>query len=340
MSDGERIFVRGLSSQSYGLGEHRRRQRAAPRVVHGGWKLTGATAGYGDHGAGAETEWLLGPGDEPFRTQTLQVHTVELAPGGSNRGHGHQNEALFYVLEGTGYEIHDGLRYDWSTDDLVIVHVDSVHQHFNASPSERARLLVIKAKATYNFLGLVQQGGGAPERIDLGPREDWSGLWSADARGRKKVVQPADTRWERIPGGQRRILAAKDRTDVRAYGVDLAEVRLDPGARSARYWHMADEVHYVIAGHGETLQWDVEADIDERYYARVARDPLRASFGPGDLVYTPPNTVHQLGNADPAEPLRLLGARNRLFALLGYDATLELAEGERPEPASVAATTR
>src|SRR5216684_4520747 len=64
----------------------------------------------------------IGPGDDPFLTQSLQVHFVELFPGGENRGHGHQNEACFYILEGEGYEIHDGVRYEWQKDDFAIVH--------------------------------------------------------------------------------------------------------------------------------------------------------------------------------------------------------------------------
>ena len=49
----------------------------------------------------------------------------------SNDGHGHQNEAAFYILEGRGYEIHDDKRYDWEKGDLVFVHTDSVHRHYN-----------------------------------------------------------------------------------------------------------------------------------------------------------------------------------------------------------------
>ena len=50
------------------------------------------------------------------------------------------NEAAFYILDGEGYEIHDGIRYDWKAGDVAIVHNNCVHQHFNASrPSRRAR---------------------------------------------------------------------------------------------------------------------------------------------------------------------------------------------------------
>src|SRR3989337_1604741 len=131
-----------------------------PSGVHHGsggvrWARTaGSSSGDSDR---SRTWWMLGPGDEPFRTQTLQVHFVELSPGGSNKGHGHQNEALFYILEGRGYEIHDGKRYDWEQDDLVIVHNDSVHRHYNADPDRRALALVMKPKSAWMYLGLIQQ---------------------------------------------------------------------------------------------------------------------------------------------------------------------------------------
>src|SRR5207245_8946810 len=140
------------------------------------------------------------------------------------------------------------------------------------------------------------------------------------AAARKKVVKAADTRWEEIRGGRRRVLASKERTDVRAFSVDLAEVQLDAGARSARFWHMADEVNYILSGSGETLQWDVEAEIDDKYYARIATEPCRAEFAAGDLVYGPQNTVHQLLHPGP-EPLRMLPAQSRSFRDIGYDTT-------------------
>ncbi len=61
-------------------------------------------------GPGATAEWLVGPGDDPFLTQSIQVHLVDLTPGGCNAGHAHQNEALYYVIDGRGHEIHDGER--------------------------------------------------------------------------------------------------------------------------------------------------------------------------------------------------------------------------------------
>ena len=322
MSEDGRVFLRGFSSETYGLGKYREKQRSAPRVVKQGTVVDDGSVGHsGDSDAKkSRTWWMLGPGDEPFRTQTLQMHFVELKPGGENHGHGHQNEAHFYILEGAGYEIHDGKRYEWKKDDLVIVHTDSKHKHHNLSATERALALVIKAKTTWMLLGLWQQGRSAPFADDgtYGPREEWSKLWTPGWERQKKVVTPADTAWETTRDGRVRVILSPQRTDARTHSLDLYQQEIAVGSRSARHWHMADEAVYVLSGRGQSLQWDVEAEIDDRYYARIPKEPSRWDFGAGDIVYVPTNTVHQLVNTG-SEPLSVLVAQNRLFKLIGYD---------------------
>jgi uncharacterized RmlC-like cupin family protein len=53
-------------------------------------------------------------------TQVLYAHFIVLAPGGKSDKHGHMNEAMFYILDGKGHEIHDGVRYDWEAGDVVV----------------------------------------------------------------------------------------------------------------------------------------------------------------------------------------------------------------------------
>jgi quercetin dioxygenase-like cupin family protein len=320
MGEDGRVFLRGMSSKQYGLSEFRNLQLSQPRVRGDEVVVDNASVAHSGDSEESSTYWRVGPGDEQFVTQSLQIHFVELPPGGSNHGHGHQNEALFYILEGKGYEIHDGQRYDWQQDDLVVVHDDSVHRHFNASDQDRAVALVMKAKATWMMLGLLQQGRSAPFADDgrFGPRQDWSQLWTAGATERKKVVSQADTRWEDTPDGHIRVLSAPERTDVRAFSVDVYEQRVDPGESTTPHLHMADEVLYVLGGQGHSLQWQVEAEIAEKYYARIAIEPTRWELKKGDVLYVPQNTVHQFVNTGD-QPLRLLSAQNRLFKLLGYD---------------------
>ena len=321
-----RVFLRGITSEQYGLSEFRRRQRASPRVRPAGTVVDDAHVAHSGDSDQSRTWWILGPGDDPFLTQSVQAHFVELAPGGSNHGHGHQNEATFYILEGRGYEIHDGRRYDWEKDDLVVVHNDSVHRHFNADPNNKALALVMKAKATWMFLGLIQQGRGGPveDGARFGPPEDWSRLWTSGVGERKKVVKPSDTRWETTQDGRVRVLTSPQRTDVRVFSTDVYQQEIPGGGRSGRHWHMADEMFYVVSGRGYSLHWDVEAEIGERYMARIAKEPSRWEFGAGDLLYVPHNTVHQHVNADAKTGLMLLSAQNRLFKLLGYDAVVYL----------------
>jgi len=52
--------------------------------------------------------------------------------------HRHQGGLGLYVLEGKGYTVVDGVRYDWEKDDLILLPVKPngcEHQHFNADPT-------------------------------------------------------------------------------------------------------------------------------------------------------------------------------------------------------------
>ncbi|MDO8690410.1 MAG: cupin domain-containing protein [Dehalococcoidia bacterium] len=144
----ERIFVREIKKQSYDLREELRRLRSLPRVFKSrdyAW----------DHKDGHRNRDIITPATAPL--QSLYVHMEALPPGGANGSHGHQNEAMFYILDGRGYEIHDGKRYDWEAGDVVIVNNDCVHQHFNSDPHQPARMLVIKTKPLYMFMHLINQ---------------------------------------------------------------------------------------------------------------------------------------------------------------------------------------
>jgi mannose-6-phosphate isomerase-like protein (cupin superfamily) len=331
-----RVFVRGLTSETYGLGEFRRQQLESERVRDDDFVVDDAKVAHSGDSEQSRTWWRIGPGDEDFLTQTIQVHFVELPGKSSNHGHGHQNEAAFYILEGRGYEIHDDQRYDWSKDDLVYVHTDSVHRHFNPY-DEKALALVVKAKCTWMFMGLIQQGRSGPvENEDrFGPREDWAKIWTPGVLDRKKVISPSDTVWEQTPLGRKRVIASAERTDGRIFSIDAFELEIEAGGHSGKYWKMADEVYYVLSGGGYALQWEVEAEIAEKYYARIAKEPTRHEFRKGDTVYVPQNTIAQHFAAD-GTPLHLLSVRNRIFRYLGYDNVHYLEDA--PEYAAKAAS--
>jgi mannose-6-phosphate isomerase-like protein (cupin superfamily) len=176
-NNSDRVFVRGIQGE-YNLTEELERLRARPRVVRGrDLEYFNGPHVYGKH--------YLEPKDG--LGQTLHVHLQEYAPGATSQKHGHVNEAVFYILDGIGTEVHDGLRYDWDAGDIVIVHNNCVHQHFNRSTDRPARALVMKSKPMYLFMNMLFQRSIKkqsreihPNAIGFVPREDHQYFPEAD----------------------------------------------------------------------------------------------------------------------------------------------------------------
>lgn len=313
--DKPRRFVKGIESETYSLTEMRRQRLATlPRVI---------TKDYRDYldGGGAREKNIISPANEPFVTHSLQAHFVTLGPGARDKGHGHQNEAFFYILEGRGFDMHDGTRYDWEAGDAVAVHNDSVHWHNNADPDRGVVALVMKAKPLWIFLGLHQQGplGTAPAEDDhrWGPPVDFPVIRAEEDLKLKKVIKPSDTPWRVTPHGKIRLLADAS-VPLRVKAIDVHLQKIPGGSRSGRQWQMQDEIFYVLEGRGYDLQWEVDVEITDRYHARIAKEPSRWEWKAGDMVYIPHNTIHQHFNADPAKPVRLISGSNRIYRMIGY----------------------
>ena len=155
----DRIFVRSIQGE-YNLGWELERLRSMPRVRKASEiKFVDGPQAYSRH--------YVEPKDGI--SQLFHIHLEEYGPGGKSQKHGHVNEAAFYILDGEGYEIHDGIRYDWKAGDIAIVHNNCVHQHFNASKDKPARALVIKTKPMYLFLNMLFQKTVKERPVDVTP---------------------------------------------------------------------------------------------------------------------------------------------------------------------------
>ncbi len=136
---------------------------------------------------------------------------------------------------------------------------------------------------------------------------------------KRKVVKHGATKWEDTRDGRVQVITSGTQTDVRFASVDLVELEIPPGGKTAKHWHMADEVLYVTSGQGRSTHWDVLAEIADRYYARIPETPSTWEFAAGDALYVPQNTVHVHENTGTV-PLRMLSGQDRLFKAIGYDA--------------------
>jgi quercetin dioxygenase-like cupin family protein len=165
----DRVFVRAITGH-YNLTDELKRLRSLPRVRKASEiKFIGGPQAFSRH--------YVEPKDGI--SQLFHLHVEEYAPGGKSQKHGHVNEAAFYILDGIGYEIHDGVRYEWKAGDVAIVHNNCVHQHFNASDTKPARALVLKTKPMFLFMNmlfqqLVEPSPKEPSATGAGfvPRED------------------------------------------------------------------------------------------------------------------------------------------------------------------------
>jgi hypothetical protein len=87
---------------------------------------------------------------------------------------------------------------------------------------------------------------------------------------------------------------------------------------------MADEAVMVLEGEGYDLHWDVEADIADQFYARIAKKPSRWEWKKGDVIWVPQNTVVQRFNTSDTGAAKLIGSSNRMFKHLGYSRIVHL----------------
>ncbi|HWT31168.1 MAG TPA: cupin [Propylenella sp.] len=93
----------------------------------------------------------------------IDIYMQFLPPGKASGKHRHLSEEIFYVVEGSGYDLHWDVRFDckdefewswemepkrfeWSQGDFVYIPPYCTHKHFNADNANEARIVVINSR--------------------------------------------------------------------------------------------------------------------------------------------------------------------------------------------------
>ena len=89
---------------------------------------------------------------------------MQFLPGGKASGkHRHLSEEVLYVVEGSGYDLHWDVRFDchdvmefewdteprkfeWKAGDFIYIPPYVAHQHFNADPTNEARIISVTSR--------------------------------------------------------------------------------------------------------------------------------------------------------------------------------------------------
>ena len=149
---------------------------------------------------------------------------------------------------------------------------------------------------------------------------------------RKKVVQPQDMPWEMARQGLLKHLL-NGAMNTRMETVDAYMQIIPPGSRSGKHRHLAEECLYVLEGRGYDLHQDCDVEITDTYHWTPQEEVKRYEWEAGDVIYVPPNTIHQHFNANPDKPARLISAINRIFKASGLNDLEQLEDAPEYDPA-------
>ena len=151
---------------------------------------------------------------------------------------------------------------------------------------------------------------------------------------RKKVVHPQEMPWELARQGLLKHLL-NEQMNTRMESVDAYMQIIPPGSHSGKHRHLAEECLYVLEGRGYDLHQDCDVEITDTYHWKVQDEVKRYEWEAGDVIYIPPNTVHQHFNADPAQPVRLISAINRIYEKFGLNDLEQLEDAPEYKPGVV-----
>ena len=159
---------------------------------------------------------------------------------------------------------------------------------------------------------------------------------SAPARNAKraKVVHPEDMPWEMSRQGLLKHLM-NEAMNTRMETVDAYMQIIPPGSKSGKHRHLAEECLYVLEGKGYDLHQDCDVEITDTYHWKPQDEVKRYEWEAGDVIYIPPNTIHQHFNADPDRPVRLISAINRIYNKFGLNDLEQIENAPEYEPGVV-----
>lgn len=149
--------------------------------------------------------------------------------------------------------------------------------------------------------------------------------------GRKKIITPKDMPWEMSRQGILKHLI-NERMNTRMETVDAYMQIIPPGSRSGKHRHLAEECLYVLEGFGYDLHQDCDVEITDDYHWKPQEEVKRFDWEAGDVIYVPPNTIHQHFNGDPRRPARLISSINRIFKHCGLNDLEQLEDAPEYRP--------
>jgi quercetin dioxygenase-like cupin family protein len=151
---------------------------------------------------------------------------------------------------------------------------------------------------------------------------------------RKKIVHPEEMPWEMARQGLLKHLL-NERMNTRMETVDAYMQIIPAASRSGKHRHLAEECLYVLEGHGYDLHQDCEVEITDTYHWTPLEEIKRFEWEAGDVIYVPPNTIHQHFNSSRTHPARLVSVINRIYKHAGLNDLEQIEDAPEYDPAVI-----
>jgi quercetin dioxygenase-like cupin family protein len=149
--------------------------------------------------------------------------------------------------------------------------------------------------------------------------------------GRRKIIKPKDMPWEMSRQGLLKHVL-NEQMNTRIETVDAYMQVIPPGSRSGKHRHLAEECLYVLEGKGYDLHQDCDVEITDTYHWKPQEEIKKFPWEAGDLIYVPPNTIHQHLNGDPNKPARLMSVINRIYKNCGLNDLEQIEDAPEYDP--------
>ena len=246
-----------------------------------------------------------------IEVRNIQLEIHRLLPGAHTEQERH-SESIRHVLNGEGWSVIDGTRYDWGPHDTIHIQKGAWHQHGNSSNERPAHVLVAKPTPILEHLSphaMVYKGDSFSDQPDdYMPEHPFT-------RARVRVGEVGGQKWmshlqldthHRLAAREERrqkarvVLKAEEAVIERSehkgdWKVGLVDEylgfdnrilamyvhQMPPDSHTETHKH-GEAIVYVLSGHGYSI---VEG---ERY-----------DWQAGDCIFVQPGVWHQHFNSDP-----------------------------------------
>ena len=287
----------------------------------------------------------------PITTMSARVQV--LPPGGKSGNHRHFTEALFYILEGKGHEVHDGKSYDWEAGDLMCVPSYCIHQHFAHEDAGSYIFYVAADVCHYMGIGNIEQmelnpnfkmPSGAEPLKDSGghligyKRKDGVEIRMQDyavsketMEQKRAILSPPEKRettydeylqlyWEENQWRQTcpHVVKVKDlpwENTRRGRIKYIVHPKISTGLRTLDCF-MQELPPGGWSGKIRQVSEEVLFIVDGQGYSVI--DGVRWDWGKNDVVCIPHLTSQQHFNRDPRRPALFISVKTRLAHYIGH----------------------